>query len=103
MYVKDVIFKGEIFEVHIQKYFNNDRKAIICQKKVDPEYDYVATINIPEENIDQNMVIIKNYSENEGILDMLIKEKIVTKPIRYTQTGTELSPVCILLVSNELN
>jgi len=103
MYIKDVTFKGSQFEVHIEKYRNNNRNAIMVIKKDDPDYDYIATINIPNANIDENMVIIKNYSENEGILDMLVKEKIVTKPIRYVQSGFEMCPVCILLISNQLN
>lgn len=42
-------------------------------------------------------VAIKNYSENEGILDDLIKEGIVAKPHRKIRSGFVEIPICRLL------
>ena len=58
----------------------------------------VASVNIPEEKIGKDEIIIKNYSENEGILDILIKANIISKPIRMVETGYVEVPVCKLLI-----
>ena len=39
----------------------------------------VATVNVPNIPLEENEVIIKNYSENEGIYDALVEAKIVNK------------------------
>lgn len=58
----------------------------------------VASINMISEFLLKDEVIIKNYSENEGVLDVLIKSKIISEPIRYVYTGWTTSPVCKLLI-----
>jgi hypothetical protein len=55
-----------------------------------------ATINIPEEDLANDQVIIKDYSENEGMLGTLICSKIITVPWRRTTGGNH--PVCKLLL-----
>jgi hypothetical protein len=42
-------------------------------------------------------VIIKNYSENEGILEVLIAAKVIGEPIRFASTGWTSSPVCKII------
>lgn len=39
-----------------------------------------ATLNIPEYNLKDNEIIIKDYSENQGMLDVLIKNGLVYDP-----------------------
>lgn len=56
----------------------------------------VASVNIPEERIEKDEVIIKNYSENEGILDVLVDAKIISKPIRNGSVGGTF--VCKMLM-----
>jgi hypothetical protein len=57
-----------------------------------------ATVNIPDAELASNEVCIKSYSENEGMLDALLKAKIVAKPHRTVQSGYVVIPVCKLLV-----
>lgn len=57
----------------------------------------VLTVALPDLNIPKDMVIIKNYSENEGMLDQLIQQKIV-KPVSYTNTGFVYVDICKLLI-----
>lgn len=57
----------------------------------------VASINMANEYLSEDEVIIKNYSENEGILDILIKAQIISEPTRFVNTGWTTSPVCKLL------
>jgi hypothetical protein len=41
---------------------------------------------------------IKNYSENEGVLDVLIEHKVVSKPKRYVNLTHVSVPICELLI-----
>ena len=53
-----------------------------------------VTVNI--DGLDENEVAIKNYSENEGILDVLVDEGIVKSPHRYVNSGFVRIPICEL-------
>lgn len=53
-----------------------------------------VTVNI--EGLDENEVAIKNYSENEGILAVLVDEGIVKPPHRHVKSGFVLIPICEL-------
>lgn len=59
-----------------------------------PEPWCTAACNVPGLLIGE--VAIKNYAENEGILDTLISVGIVKAPHRYVWQGHALVPVCIL-------
>lgn len=56
-----------------------------------------ATCNI-ETKLEPNEVLIKNYSENEGVLDALIEAGIVSTPIRKVPTGYVSAELCKLLI-----
>jgi hypothetical protein len=77
--------------------YPNERKAIELINAKNGEPVLVATINVPEINIGVDEVIIKNYSENEGVLESLIKAKIISNPLRTIQTGFITAPICKLL------
>jgi hypothetical protein len=53
-----------------------------------------VTVNL--NGLDENEVAIKNYSENEGILDVLVAEGIVKSPHRYVNSGFVKIPICEL-------
>lgn len=53
-----------------------------------------ATVNV--DGLRENEVAIKNYSENEGILPILIREGIVKSPHRYVNSGFVKIPICEL-------
>lgn len=59
----------------------------------------VASVSI-EEDLKENEVAIKDYSENEGVLDFLMEEGIVSRPIRYFKSGYAKIPICNLIVKN---
>ena len=57
----------------------------------------MASINMPNVLLCDNEILVKDYSENEGILDFLVENNIVTK----TQSGVEgpnnlWFPVCVI-------
>ena len=47
----------------------------------------VATVNIPEASLEEGETIIKDYSENSGILKFLVQNGVVSEPIRNISTG----------------
>ena len=53
-----------------------------------------ATVNLP--GLTENEVAIKNYSENEGVLNFLLDNEIIEAPHRFVQSGFVNIPVCRL-------
>lgn len=80
--------------------YSNGRPAIELVNQKTNEPILAATINLPLVSLSDKEVIIKNYSENEGILDVLIYSNIISEPIKYIETGLVLSPVCRILQSD---
>jgi hypothetical protein len=80
-------------ELELGEYSNN-RVGISLIDSNDGEYVLTATINIPEVPLADDEVIIKNYSENEGILDWLIENEIISSPARFIPVGYTLAPIC---------
>jgi hypothetical protein len=57
-----------------------------------------ATVSVDDQLLEDE-VAIKNYSENEGILDSLINAGIIEKPHEFINSGFVTIPVCKLLIS----
>ena len=59
------------------KYQNNNRTSLQLME-VETGHPYMtASVNMPDIYLSDDMVCIKNYSENEGILDVLIDAHIL--------------------------
>ena len=52
--------------------YDNLRLAIQLLDDEDYEIVATATINLPEEELPHDVILVKNYSENEGIEDALV-------------------------------
>lgn len=94
----EVKFKDWNCIVVLDKYTSNDRTAILLLEKETGDNIAVASINLPKYDLKDDEVIIKNYSENEGILEVLIEAKIISEPSVMIQTGFVKCPVCKLLI-----
>ena len=99
-------FEGEEISlmVNISNY-SNDRPAIELLWN-DPEYNEwdtyaIATVNMPEVDLKPNEVLIKNYSENEGVLQFLVDNNIVVPTGKIVETGYVKLPICILNPESE--
>lgn len=93
-------FTGENIPVIVSlKKYNNGRTAIELLEN-DPEIGpvpyAVATVNMPDVLLADNEVLVKDYSENEGVLDFLIKYNIVTPTPNGVQSGFVWLPVAIV-------
>lgn len=89
-------FLGHECEVELGIY-PNGRIAIGLVKTEDREPMLIASVNLPYEFIDENEVAIKNYSENEGVLDVLIEAQVISAPIRFAKSGYIQAPICKLI------
>ena len=94
--MKTVKFKEWECELTFLKY-GNGRHAITLDEVGTGEPIAVASVNLPDATIEDDEVIIKNWSENEGVLELLVEAGIVT-PLRKLFTGFVQADVCRLNV-----
>ena len=86
------------FNVDIRrKRYSNGRLALELIDVEDGAPVMTATVNIPEAYLEKDETIIKNYSENEGVLEFLIENKIVSEPVRHISNGWVTCPVVKIL------
>ena len=76
--------------------YGNGRTAIELSTLNGQPYA-TATVNIPDALLHKDEVIIKTYSENEGILEMLEQEGIVERTGMSATSGMITAPICKLL------
>jgi hypothetical protein len=80
-------FSGyECFVMH-RKYPQNNRHAIELIDTEDCCPVAVASVNIPEASLEDDEILIKGWSENEGIGKILIKAGIIGPVIGQVPTG----------------
>lgn len=89
-----VEFQGKKLQVDKMKYRNN-RVALELTHK--GESWVMATTNLPDEVLCIDEVILKNYSENQGVLDALVIAGVVSAVVRYAQDN-RMFPICKLLI-----
>lgn len=98
--VKRVMFRGWMCRVEKQQYCQGgvDRIGLLLKDTHDGEPVAVATVNIPEIPLAPGEVIIKDYSENEGMLNTLVAAGVVSAPSRAVQLRYVTVYVCTCLI-----
>lgn len=96
--MKTVQFKNWICNVHVTRYMDNNRTALVLHSVETEEPIATATVNIPEATLAEDEVFIKNWSENKGILEALVKEGIIAEPHGFHSTGHVKADLCRLLL-----
>lgn len=91
-------YNGELCVIRKRTYEEGGGTALTLEDPVTGELITVATINVPELNFLKGFVVIKDYSENEGMLNFLIQNNIVSKPLDWVPLGYVLAPICKLLI-----
>ncbi len=84
--------------VTVTRYANTERIALLLTDASTGEEIATATVNMPNFHVPSNHVCIKNYSENEGMLEALMEAGIISEPVDHKQSGFVLIPVCQLLL-----
>lgn len=54
------------------------------------------TTNLKDEQLLPEMVMIKNWGDGEGNLDLLVKNGIISEPLYYLDSGYVQIPVCFI-------
>ncbi len=91
--MKEVVFMGWRCDVLIDSY-----KKIMLVDKLTGEPIAVATKIVPGTEIQDDEVLIKSYSENEGMLSALAMAGIVEPTGRRVASGFVELDVCKLLI-----
>jgi hypothetical protein len=88
-------------EVYLQGgYYSNGRQAIKIISLPKGEVVVKATVNVPDIPLEDGEVIIKNYSENEGVLKFLQENNIIGPVLDDAITGFET--VYIVKINSDL-
>ncbi len=78
--------------------YGNGRPALLLRDIEDNSPVIKPTTNLPDFNLFPGHVLIKNYSENEGILETLAANKIIEPPRSYVETEYDKLYICKLLI-----
>ena len=78
--------RSTVVSIKLDKYANG-RTRINLIDALDNEPYAVATTNLPDVLLLDNEVLVKDYSENEGVLKFLQANKIVGEVKRWVNTG----------------
>lgn len=86
-------FIGESRDVEIVTgRYDNDRLAV---QLIEGVADFATvSVNLPDEAIGPNEFAFKNYSENEGLLEALLKAEVIELTGKVTRSM--LLPICRL-------
>lgn len=102
---KEIVVRFHIWDCNIQvERYNNDRIALQLISAVENEEIAqgepiaMATVNIPTVPLADDEVIIKNYSENEGIEQVLIDAGIIEPTGKIVAGGFVQMNICKLKV-----
>ena len=94
-----VKFKEWECELQFGKY-SNGATALQLIDAEDGQPIATASVNLvgQSEHLDPDEVFIKDWSENEGMLDALIESGVISKPILAAPTGFVSSHLCKILI-----
>lgn len=94
--IKQVKFAGYNCNV-VRRCYPNGRLALELIDTEDGMPVATATVNLPDVDIKDDEVFIKSYSENEGMMDMLQKEKIIGETLATANVGFTVATLHKLL------
>ncbi len=83
-------------DVVVKKY-HNGRNAIELVDVYDGSRVAIATVNLPDVDLEANEVIIRNYSEAEGMLDILVKAGVIEPTGKVVTSGFATLEICKLI------
>ena len=93
---------GQTSKVCVSKRkYSNNRTALELIDVEDGIPYAIATVNLPDVLLQENEVLIKSYSENEGMLEFLIENNIVKHNGCGVNSGHVWIPVCELLPEDQ--
>ena len=99
-----VKFKGWVCDVVLSTYAVDQSNALLLLDSDTSERIATATVNLSGYgvNLKGDLIPIKNYSENEGMLQTLLDAGVIGDPIRTVHTGHTEIPIVKLLKKEEV-
>lgn len=95
---RTVTHKGTVCDVYLG-FYDNDRAALQLVERETQEPWARATVNVPDEPLESDEAFIKDYSENEGMLDALVEAGLARPTGRVVYQGHVQIPVVKLLLA----
>lgn len=95
--MKQVTFLGEVCNVNTSLHYDNGRPSIKLTIAETGEPMATATINVPYVELKEGETIIKDYSENEGMLKVLEEAGIVKSTGHFVNSGFVSCPVVTII------
>ena len=95
---KSYVYKlsGTDYNVLLQRGVYNTKTPALELVDMEDGFPFAkCTVNIP--GLTKEEVGVKDYSENEGMLDFLTENGIVEKPHRYENSGFVKIPICKII------
>lgn len=90
--MKEVKFAGFDCIVKKTKYMNNNNLALVLLDKEDGEMVTQVTVNT-EQKFPDDVALVKDYSENEGMLEAITEAGLVEEVIGYAPLGFVIAPI----------
>lgn len=84
-------YKKEQVVLDMQRYANGQSAVVLLT--TEGEVQAVATVAI-DEQLAEDEIAIKNYSEGEGMLEFLLEVGIIKSPHRFVPSGYVNIPIC---------
>jgi len=82
-------------EINYSKYANG-RTAIALVDREDGMPFTTASVNMPDHDCPEGHIYIKNWSENEGMVEYLQGKGIIGEIVSYVNSGFVTVPLCKL-------
>lgn len=98
VHMETIMFKDWECDILISHYLNSGNTSLELRDHNTHEKITNATTNIPGYYLEPDEVVIKNHSENDGMLLALQAHNIVGPVLRTVSTGFVECPVCKLLI-----
>lgn len=101
----EITLNGTKVELHKSNYIRNGANSLQadCESEIGDGIPFreryaILSVNLIEESLANDEIAIKTWSENEGMLDQLIEQKVVSEPLRQVETGFVHAAICKLLI-----
>ena len=99
MPARQVVFRGWTCRIERGTYGATRRIALQLTDCTDGEPVAVASVHMPDISLAPDEVVIKDYSENEGMLDALVATGVISPPLRTILLQYVTLYVCRCLIA----
>lgn len=95
-------FLDEEVDIFLSEYMDGSGNLALFANSTCGEPMAVMTVNVPNYAAPAGHVVIKDYSENEGMMYALVVAGVIAPPKETVQVGFAEGSVCKLLLTEEV-